>query len=221
MAGGPEGGKVARGAIPPPARAQDFVGTRPELPDARVILADAGSTPEEVYARISNGDPLDLMPLCAIRMRERAYLLDLDRILARVQAITAVGACVEQQDRGSLAWLIDKVDRAIWKVLQEDEERERSGIPDLDDCHHLFLVQAFAIERAIARTAAVRFNALDERTRQVFFRLLVEGSDVETCLAEGLGDRKTLREDALRSLCALGYINEKELQQMLTRKKRR
>ncbi len=207
-------------AIEPPRCAQDVLRTRPELPDARNLLSDAGETPEEVHARIASGDPLDLYPLCGVRIRERSLLLDADRVFGRALAVVAVSTVVEREDRGSGPWLLDKVDRAIRLLLQEDQEQERSATPADDDSAYLFLVDAFAIERALARTAAVRFNNLDERARRVFFRLLVDGASVETCLTEGLGDRKSMREDALRTLCALGYINDEELREMLTRKRR-
>mgnify|MGYP005672970139 CR=1 FL=1 len=58
---------------------------------ARVELLRSG-TPEEIYVRISKGDPLDLATSVDRRLHELAYLIDPDALLRRTKALVVAAA---------------------------------------------------------------------------------------------------------------------------------
>jgi hypothetical protein len=184
----------------------------------------AGRPAAEVLGRISDGDPLRLYPSCAYRISERYFSIDPDRVFERALATVAVSLETEPENCDQAEWLVEKIDRAIRYVLKVDQEEDRSGPPPDDeflDPRYRVFVEAFGVEPPLARTAAVRFNGLDERVRKGFFHLLVYGESVETCVNErALAPPQQLRRDVLTALWALGHLDDAGLEEMLNRKKR-
>ncbi|MCZ6598357.1 MAG: hypothetical protein O7B99_12010 [Planctomycetota bacterium] len=135
-----------------------------------------------------SGPDSGLRARCARLVRQRAFLVDPDRLRERT---------LLRADGG--------IDAALEELLAEDEEAERAGLP-LEDpwsSPYAFLIQGFGTEPRLARTAAVRFNGLGERTRRVFFALLLEQLDDDACFARGLGPPAALQEDLFEALRAL------------------
>ena len=188
-------------------------------PEAKALIARlAGRTAREVLARISDGDPLRLYPLCAHRTRERYFVVDPDRVFERALSSVAVGMEIDSSGCERADWLIERIDAALRSVLEEDREAERTGARTESgflDPKYLVFVEAFGTEPARARSAAVQFNGLDERARKAFFHLLVDGESVEACLQRGLGPPDRLRNDVLTALWALGHLDDAELKSML------
>jgi hypothetical protein len=185
--------------------------------DARVMLQRlAGKPAADVLSRISNGDPLRLYPLCARHIRERCYVLDPDRVFERVLAIVAVGIELEAERCAEPAWLAGKLDESIQSVLEHDRAEEQDGLPpDNPEEHFRLFVEAFYIEPPLARLSSVRYNALDERLRRGFQKLLIEGLPLEEVLAmEGLGPPERLQLDILLGLKAIGLIDEEGVEEL-------
>jgi hypothetical protein len=168
----------------------------------------AGKPADEVLSRISNGDPLELYPLCVQRIRETYFTVDPDRVFERALAFVAVGIEVEK-DCDTAGWLLGRVDRAIQRVLDRDREEERTGIPaENPEEHFRLFVEGFYREPALARLASVRLNDLEERVRKGFHHLLIEGRSVDECLEMGLGPPERLQRDILIALQAIGLIDD-------------
>lgn len=188
-------------------------------PEAKTLLARlAGKNAREVLARLSDGDPLRLYPLCAHRTRGRYFVVDPDRVFERTLSLVAVAIEIDSEGCERAEWLIERIDEALSSVLEEDRELERAGARTESgflDPRYLVFVEAFGTEPARARSAAVQFNGLDERARKAFFHLLVDGESVATCLQRGLGPPDRLRNDVLTALWALGHLDDAELKDML------
>ena len=77
----------------------------------RAILAAA--SPREVLARLMSGDPLELRALCARRIEEHRYLVDVDRVFLRAVARTARFAHRYRGLPELDTWLGEQVDTAL------------------------------------------------------------------------------------------------------------
>lgn len=175
----------------------------------------AGKPADEVLSRIANGDPLKLYGLCAQRIRDTHFVLDPDRVFERALAQVAIGVQVEPALCTRPEWLVERVDRAIRRVLDHDAEEERDGLPaeDPEQQHRLF-VEAFYIEPGLARLSSVRFNGLGERIRKGFYHLIIEGRPLEEVLAMELGSPNDLQRDILTGLLAIGVIDEEGFEEL-------
>lgn len=182
----------------------------------------AGSSPEAILAKITQGDPLRLHEMCGRRVRELSLLLDPDRLHEHSLSWIAVAATRAASGEIDSGWLTRMVDCTIERCLREDREQQHvaPGSPPADLKHYSFIHEAFGTESGLVRSAAVAFNALEQRARRGFFALLVEGKSVEECLEEGLGPREMLRDNVLQALCALGHLNQEELEYMRRRSRR-
>jgi hypothetical protein len=177
----------------------------------------AGKPADDILSRISDGDLLRIYPLCARRIRERYFVIDADRVFERALALVAVGITVEIEKKkcATMEWQVEIVDRAISLTLDQDREEEASGLPANDpEKHFRLFVEAFFREPALARTAAVRLNGLDERVRKGFYMLLLDGLPVENCLAAGLGPPERLQHDILIALQAVGLLDDAGVEEL-------
>lgn len=176
----------------------------------------AGKPAEDVLARISNGDPLRVYPLCVQRLRDTYFILDPDRVFERALSLMAVGFEVEKECETD-DWLVRKVDRAIERVLDGDREDERTGNPpENPEAHFRLFVEGFFREPLLARLASVRLNDLGEIARKSFHHLLIEGRSVDECLEMGLGPPERLQRDILTALQAIGLIDEEGFKELLS-----
>ncbi len=115
-----------------------------------------------------------LVALCAAALRERALLLDPERVAARLRrprhgarggGPSAVGAA-----------LVAGLDAALRRLEAEDRSAERRAArSDALGGAHALLVQAFGIPPERARAAALAFNALARESREAFFACVVTG----------------------------------------------
>lgn len=179
--------------------------------------------PPAILARISSGDPLRLYELGARRVRERFFFVDQDRLYELVLAFVAHHAAVEKQHDPGDDWLRGIVDRAIDSILTEDaEEQRRMAAPnDPQDRRYYHLGLSVGVEPHVARSAVVNFNALPDRTRMGFFRLLIENKSVADTLAEGIWEPDELRHDIWDGLRALGHLREGEVIGKAARRRRK
>jgi hypothetical protein len=193
------------------ARVDSQPATEPSRTDAEVLVQRmAGKPAGEVLARITNGDPLRLYPLCARRIRELYFVLDPDRVFELALAMVAVGIEIEPEHCAQAEWLTRTIDRAIERTLERDREEENAGVPaENPEEHFRLFVEALFVEPPLARLAAVRLNGLEERVRKAFQHLLIDGLPLEECLEMGLGPQEQLQLDILAALEAIGLIDEK------------
>lgn len=186
-------------------RSHDRQGARPPLATWKSLLAE--EDPRQLYHRLQDSDPLDLFPLCAHRLRERAFLVDSERIhrLTLARIVLCAKSAPPEPERD---WLLEQIDHAIRIALQEDQQLDEAGHPCEEDSNYEFLVRAFAMEPTLACSAAVAFNALDEFPRRVFFAL-ADGTPINTCIENGLGTTREEVGAAMRkALFAMKYLDD-------------
>jgi len=205
---------------PPPTHETSPRGVAPPSERARLFASHDSSA---ILARISSGDPLRLYETGARRLRQRYHFVDQDRLYELVLAFVAHHAAVEKQRDPDDAWLTAVVDRAIDSILTEDaEEQRRMAAPnDPQDPRYYHLGLSVGVEPHVARSAVVNFNALPDRTRMGFFRLLIENKSVKDTLAEGIWEPDELRHDIWDGLRALGHLREGEVLGKAARKRRK
>jgi hypothetical protein len=183
---------------------------------AALIRRIRGKPAADSLSRISNGDPLKLYPLCARRIRETYFLLDPDRVFERALAEVAVGLELEAERCEAPEWLLEKIDLTVQSILEHDRADEHEGLPpDHPETHFRLFIEAFYVEPPLARLSSVRFNALDERLRMGFQKLMIDGLPLEEVLAiEGLGPPERLQLDILVGLKAIGLLDDAGVEEL-------
>ncbi len=122
--------------------------------------------PEEVLARLADGDPLGLGARVCARARERWLLVDPDRALARALAVVASRAPLWRGRPGLERWLAECVDDALDGLASE--------------------VAGPALPGPIDGRALARFHRLPAGEREAFCRVVLDGESPEA-LAASLG----------------------------------
>ena len=80
---------------------------REEFPGSEVLAANS---PSEVLDRLTVGDPLDLEARCDRRLRQRAYLIDTDRVCQRTAARVALASMGYSGTPPLGEWLDERID---------------------------------------------------------------------------------------------------------------
>ena len=172
--------------------------------------ADLATAIEGLRRHLSNGGgaSLDLEARCARRIRDRALLID-PGALGEFALLRIVHAELRVENgRWADESVGEQIDGAIRDLLIADEEAEATGQIERAprDSPHAFLTLWFTIESALARSAAVRFNGLPERIRQVFFGVIIESKRPEDLAASrsiGSGTIQADLNEAFRALFML------------------
>ncbi len=166
---------------------------------ARAILLKAKSR-EELYAKITSGDPLRLVERSSLRVREQNYLMEGARVANHTALVIAAIPFDAHESLGD--WLNARIDDAIEDVLIEDQRREKEPHSYTDEDYE-FMLLTFGIvpERCIGAT--VRFNGLNDPTRKSFFDLLVYHKSIAQCIESGLGPLELLRYRCQLAMYAL------------------
>jgi len=165
----------------------------------------AGGSSRQILARIVPGDPLGVRRVVARRVRERALLMDADRVQLRAFARCARLAGSYTGRPALEPWLADVVDEALRELLQEEafaaHDPRGAGAalpPAFGD-----LAAPLGLEPAAMRRACAAFNAAPEPDRQAFFRLVVESRSLDEvahasgCSASEVGRRAARALDLL------------------------
>ena len=180
-------------------------GGRQPLDGWQGLLAEG--SPHAVLEKIRENDLLDLFPTCAARIRDRAVLVDSERVFDLCLARIAVNS----QSLGSppdLDWLVEQVDGAVDHALRQDQRLDRSGaVPEEDDPNYHFMVLALAMHPTLTCSAVVAFNALPQLDRDRFFALF-DGNNIDQCTTLGLGSREEVGQSMRDCLRALKYLDE-------------
>lgn len=164
--------------------------------------------PGEILRILSAGDPLHLLERCARRVRDEAFLLDVERVHEDVLAGITLSASTLPESSHAADWddwLDERIEESMRCLLTSDQEGRRAGYGQLEewDARYEFLTLTLGIAPRNSREACVAFNGLCADVRQAFFALVMEGKTIEVCLSEGLGPREKLLERCLHALRAL------------------
>jgi DNA-directed RNA polymerase specialized sigma24 family protein len=188
---------VAAGA---PDRPDASAAPRRRATSWRALLC--GGSPREVLARILPGDPLGLRAHVAERLRERAYLLDADRVLLRAMARCARFA-VRYRGRPELgAWLAERVDEALLDLVREDLEDLRAERAPPPERLAVFveLASPLGLDPAQAWAACTRLNLCVPEERVAFRALVLDGVSLDELARRGGQTATELARRARRAL---------------------
>ena len=133
-----------------------------------------GQTPgpgsRSVLERIARGDPLRMAERCRERLRQRALLISLRRLVARSLARTAAAARRKPAAVPIDAWLAERIDEAVEDLLREDRDRSAAAA----DPRYRFAAEALAVSSDLARRVCVAFNELPFCERRHYWSSFVE-----------------------------------------------
>jgi hypothetical protein len=179
-------------------------------------------SPREILARILAGDPLELRRRLALRLRERALLLDAERVLLRALAFVAYRAGAWRGRPELARWLQARIDEAIDDALaageapraNEDEDAPAIAPPaqtvrDTPGGRDVFALLAtpLGLSAAELRAACARFNRLPACEREAFFLLVIDGESLDSACAERAVSANELARAARRALAVLCAAN--------------
>lgn len=180
---------------------------RPEFPGSELLV---GSSPREIAARITPGDPLGFAGRCEARLRERALLVAPNRLLPRALARTARAAMSYRGTPPLANWLSARVDQAIEDCLLEDREDEHAHRPATDprDSRYAFVAEVWGVPPAVARAACIVFNDLPSVVRRAWWALTVEGKSINRYVAEGHGPPQRVEARVKRAIQAMSLLRD-------------
>lgn len=192
---------------PGPARgAGDPAPARERYPGERLL---AGSSPREILARLSNGDPLEIAHRATQRLRGQAYLLDLSLVRNRSLARTAYAAFLYRGDPPLEEFLERCIDRALRELIDEDRADVREGAEvGEEDARCAIVAERFGVDAPTARRACLAFNELPHDVRATWYGLEVEGKSFHRIVAEGLGPPERARANLRRALTTLNLLQD-------------
>ena len=128
---------------------------------------------------LSTPDGAELQAACVRALRDRALLVDAERLAERaaarlLHARSLAGGGARLDSTAAIEAALRDLDFA-------DREAERRGDFPLNalEGDHAFLIHAFGIPPLLARAAALEFNGLDEPFRKAFFAFVLEGRGLE------------------------------------------
>ena len=165
-----------------------------------------GGDAEEIYARLSQGDPLHLLEHSARRLRELWFLLEPERVYKRGLGVCAMAASHEEPPADLGAWAVAKVDLAIEQLVREDLEAEMAHPEIVSEEAMTFplLTESLFLDPDLVRAASVAFNSLDPLPRRAFYELVIEGKEVEEIVEAGPWDHDGLYEAIQTALATVG-----------------
>ena len=175
-------------------------------------------TPKQVLARIVEGDPLGVRGRCMERLRSRALLLSLDRLVLRSMARAARAAMAYRGHPQLASWLNARIDAAIRDLISEDRENERAGLlhnepGEPEDPHYAFVSEALGVDPALARRVCVVYNDLSELQRQAFWAVVMEKKTIHRYAAEGHGPPDQIRQALVDAFRAVSRLNRDDNQE--------
>ena len=162
------------------------------------LFPDPHEGPREVLPRLVEGDPLQLIELCASHLTSEALLLDLERLHARSLALIARRS-PEAKGEEISDWITARVREAADQLVDEERYEERLGFPpsNIVDPRSEFLVGALGIEPAMTRGVSVSFHRMSRGDRRTFWRAVVSGGSVSG-IADESGETRDYVIEGLR-----------------------
>jgi len=216
---------MGQGSAEKPARdrrgREDLREWIPQAPPAPKSDADAGllDGARKSLGAIADGtNHAEFLGRCAARSRDRAYLIDVDRLagraLARLAWWSRTRSAAGTGEAEPMARRDDAIDASIDDLLRLDQLliARRGGLPRAEDEAYRFVEHAFGLEPGQGLLAVVRFNELPPSSRLPFFALVMEGRTIEDCQAAGLGSPEELGARARQGLEAILLMEPAERQ---------
>jgi hypothetical protein len=140
--------------------------------------AIGGDSPHEILERMVKGDPLGVEERCHRILRERALLIQPERLALRSMAKIAVFGFTRRGQSFPTTVIDSIIESAITDLIREDSEQERAGLPSSGEMYGQ-VSGALGIEPGLARRTCVVFNSMPFLSRRVFWATLVERSSIE------------------------------------------
>ena len=150
---------------------------------------------QKILAGLVRDDPLGIGPKTLERLERSGYLLDSERLMARVFGRVAHDADLYDETEEEFdGWLDERVDSSIQQLVRQDWEEERAGTPpEPNDLRYQFLTERIGLDAGLCRRASIAINELDEPTRVAFTSVVVYGRTLDECTRAGLGTLDELR----------------------------
>jgi hypothetical protein len=180
-----------------------------ELPQDRSPLGLAawipGRLPGLVLQVIADGDPLGIEDRVKALLRKGAWLLDVERMVARGMAAIAFAAHRYSGFPDLDAWITRELERGARTLIEEDAEAVLDAQPvDFETASSLrWLTEALGLPAAAATRATVVFHALPEDVRRAWYAQSVEKLSLDECVAAGMGTREHLEALSRRATQAM------------------
>jgi hypothetical protein len=189
------------GAVKPSARLPEAkVSHQPRADEQAQALLLSGRPPETLLPLLLDGDPLRLVERSAVRLRQRALIMDCERVADR--AACAALAVPLTREPAFEEWVVARIDEAIEDLLEFDCERLRRGGGD-GGADYEFMLSLFNVPDERSLRAAVQFNTLPHLTRKRFMLLVMEHWSVAECLEAGYGPLEELKIGARMGVAAI------------------
>ena len=154
-----EGASTVGPEAPPPPSNEASSKAVPRPVDTPPELLLIGKHPEDVLAKIVDGDPLGLTELCTERIQVRAVFLEPTRLVRRTFARVAYEAC-RDPNRGKPTlhgWILARVDQALGELIAEDRDDEWRGVP-IDPSHETLAFYHDIARKLLLEPSATRRN---------------------------------------------------------------
>lgn len=166
---------------------------QPDFPGRELFR---GGSAREILGRIYEGDPLGVMPRVEEWLKKHAVLIETDRVFNSTVARIAFEGETYQGDPPFDKWVSDCIAKAVDLLLDHDTMEEEQGIPPREpyDDHYYALSAVLGIEPPLCRRAALVFHQLPNKTRQVFYKVAMEGKSFNRIVAEGYGPPEKAKE---------------------------
>lgn len=165
--------------------------------------------PNELLARLADGDPLSLELRCAMRRDELHYLVARRRLFQRAIARTAYAGYSYRGDPPLEPWLRQCIDLSLHELLQEDEAETRSARPIEDPSDYEVMALALGIDLEAARSLCAEFNGLPNATRGAWFAVAIGGKSVAEAAAAAGRSAAEIQNELRRALYAVALLQSK------------
>lgn len=180
-----------------------------ELPQDRSFQALAawvpGRLPSHVLQVIADGDPLGIENRVKMLLRKAAWLLDVERMVARGMAAIAFAAYSYRGFPDLDSWIERELERGARMLIDEDSEAVLDGqTVDFATASSLrWLTELLGLPAAAATRATVVFHALPKDVRRAWYAQAVDKLSLDECVAAGMGTRERLEVMSRRATQAM------------------
>lgn len=180
-----------------------------ELPQDRSPQALAawmpGRLPGLVLQVIAEGDPLGIEDRVKGLLRKSAWLLDVERMVARGMAAIAFAAYRYNGFPDLDSWIVRELERGARTLIEEDAEAVLEAQPaDFETASSLrWLTESLGLPAAAATRATVVFHALPEDVRRAWYAQAVDKLSLDECVAAGMGTRERIEALSRRATQAM------------------
>jgi hypothetical protein len=169
-----------------------------------------GRLPSQVLQVIADGDPLGIENRAKVLLRKGAWLLDVERVVARGMAAIAFAAHRYNGFPELDAWIARELERGARTLIEEDAEAVLDGQPaDFETASSLrWLTESLGLPPAAATRATVVFHALPDDVRRAWYAQAVDKLSLDECVAAGMGTRERVEALSRRATLAMSLSSD-------------